>query len=93
MDHPGPLRRGGRRDGEQAGAQGGLSDPLRHHHQLPPLEEHLGGQQGDDAYHGQGAEFIPGVEGDPGALLVAVGAAAVLLVSGISLWWFIGMGG
>ena len=28
-----------------------------------------------------------------GALLVAVGAAAVLLVSGISLWWFIGMGG
>jgi len=27
-----------------------------------------------------------------GALLVAVGAAAVLLVSGISLWWFIGMG-
>ncbi len=28
-----------------------------------------------------------------GALLVAVGAAAVLLVSGISLWWFIGLGG
>ena len=28
-----------------------------------------------------------------GALLVAVGAAAVLLVSGISLWWFIGIGG
>ena len=27
-----------------------------------------------------------------GALLVAVGAAAVLLVSGISLWWFIGIG-
>lgn len=28
-----------------------------------------------------------------GALLVAVGAAAVLLVSGISLWWFISIGG
>ncbi|MCI9156067.1 MAG: FtsW/RodA/SpoVE family cell cycle protein [Lawsonibacter sp.] len=28
-----------------------------------------------------------------GALLAAVGAAAVLLVSGISLWWFIGLGG
>ena len=28
-----------------------------------------------------------------GALLVAAGAAAVLLVSGISLWWFIGIGG
>ena len=28
-----------------------------------------------------------------GALLVAVGAAAVLLASGISLWWFIGLGG
>ena len=27
-----------------------------------------------------------------GALLAAVGAAAVLLVSGISLWWFIGLG-
>ena len=28
-----------------------------------------------------------------GALLVSVGAAAVLLASGISLWWFIGLGG